>query len=64
LSAATILPIYHPPPPPPPPPFLVGGRHHRYQLSAVAAPLVASDVARQLQSLVSTTVTSKHLDKR
>ena len=56
--------FYRPPPPPRPPSFLVGGRHYRHILSAVAAPLVAGAVARQLQSLVSVTVTSKHPDKR
>jgi hypothetical protein len=61
LSAAAVLPIYHPPPPPP---FLVSGRHHRHLLSAVTAPLVAGAFAHQLQSLVSATVTSKHPDKR
>jgi hypothetical protein len=64
---AAVLPIYCPPPPPlppPPPPFLVGGKHHHHLLSAVAAPLVAGAVARQLQSLVSATVTSKHPDKQ
>jgi hypothetical protein len=54
LSAAAVLPIYRPPPPP----FLVGGRHHRHLLSTVAAPLVAGTITRQLQSLVSVTVTS------
>jgi hypothetical protein len=51
-------------PPPPPPPILVGGRHHCHLSSAVAAPLVAGAgaIARQLQSLVSATVTSGRND--
>ena len=48
--------------PPPPPPILVGGRHHCHLSSAVTAPLVAGAVARQLQSLVSATITSGRND--
>jgi hypothetical protein len=49
-------------PPPPPPPILVGGRHHCHLSSAVAAPLVAGAVTRQLQSIVSATITSGRND--